>query len=78
MRDRPGELTKRDVLLREWEIVQTAKEGVGDCWPLVPNPQPANSKLDDEQRKALDGCSPRRIWFLSFAVVRARKKLRAA
>jgi hypothetical protein len=38
--DRPGEVTKRDVLLREWEIVQTAKEGVGDCWPLVPNPQP--------------------------------------
>ena len=53
--DRPGELTTRDVLLREWEIVQTAKEGVGDCWPLVPNPQPANPKLDDEQRKALDG-----------------------
>ncbi len=53
--DRPGELTKRDVLLREWEIVQTAKEGVGDCWPLVPNPQPANPKLDDEQRKTLDG-----------------------
>jgi len=52
---RPGELTKRDVLLREWEIVQTAKEGVGDCWPLVLNPQPANPKLDDEQRKALDG-----------------------
>jgi conjugative relaxase-like TrwC/TraI family protein len=53
--DRPGELTKRDVLLREWEIVKTAKEGIGDCWPLVPNPHPANPKLDDEQRKALDG-----------------------
>lgn len=53
--DRPGELTKRDVLLREWEIVQTAKEGVGDCWPLVPNPKPTNPKLDDEQRKALEG-----------------------
>lgn len=52
---RPGELTKRDVLLREWEIVQTAKEGVGDCWPLVPKSQPANPKLEDEQRKALDG-----------------------
>ena len=24
---RPGEVTLRDVLLREWEIVQTAKEG---------------------------------------------------
>ena len=53
--DRPSGLTKRDVLLREWEIVQTAKEGVGDCWPLVRNPQPANPELDDEQRKALDG-----------------------
>ncbi len=52
---RPGEVTMRDVLLREWEIVQTAKEDVGDCWPLVPNPQPANPKLDDEQRKALEG-----------------------
>ena len=27
---RPGELTLREVLLREWEIVQTAKEGVGE------------------------------------------------
>lgn len=53
--ERPGEVTKRDVLLREWEIVQTAKEGVGDCWPLVANPQPSNPKLDDEQRKALEG-----------------------
>ncbi|MHC1767526.1 MAG: MobF family relaxase [Verrucomicrobiia bacterium] len=53
--DRPGEVTKRDVLLREWEIVQTAKEGVGDCWPLVANPQRLNLKLDDEQCKALEG-----------------------
>ncbi|MCW5552117.1 MAG: relaxase domain-containing protein [Verrucomicrobiae bacterium] len=53
--DRPGEVTKRDVLLREWEIVQTAKEGVGDCWPLVAKPLPTNPKLDDEQRKALEG-----------------------
>jgi conjugative relaxase-like TrwC/TraI family protein len=53
--ERPGEVTKRDVLLREWEIVQTAKEGVGDCWPLVANPLPRNPKLDDEQGKALEG-----------------------
>jgi len=51
---RPGEVTMRDVLLREWEIVQTAKEGVGDSWPLVANPRPVNPKLDDEQRRALD------------------------
>ena len=53
--DRPGEVTTRAVLLREWEIVQTAKEGVGDCWPLVASPLPSNQKLDDEQRTALEG-----------------------
>src|SRR6266540_2935662 len=52
--DRPGEVTLREVLLREWEIVQTVKEGVGDCHPLVANPVSANPALDDEQRKALD------------------------
>jgi ATP-dependent exoDNAse (exonuclease V) alpha subunit len=50
---RPGEVTLRDVLLREWEIVQAAKEGAGDRQPLVWNPPPANPSLDDEQRKAL-------------------------
>jgi conjugative relaxase-like TrwC/TraI family protein len=51
---RPGEVTLREVLLREFEIIQTAKEGVGDCLPLVSNPRPASSQLDDEQRKALE------------------------
>jgi ATP-dependent exoDNAse (exonuclease V) alpha subunit len=37
-----------------WEIVQTAREGVGDCWPLVANPSPPNTKLDGEQCQALD------------------------
>ncbi len=50
----PGEVTLREVLLREWEIVQTAKEGVGDCLPLVANPRPANPQLDNEQRQALE------------------------
>jgi conjugative relaxase-like TrwC/TraI family protein len=52
--ERPGAVTLREVLLREWEIVQTAKEGVGDAWPLVVNPRSANPILDDEQRRALD------------------------
>jgi ATP-dependent exoDNAse (exonuclease V) alpha subunit len=47
-------VTLREVLLREWEIVQTAKEGVGDCLPLVANPRPVNPQLDDEQRQALE------------------------
>jgi len=53
--ERPGEVTLRDVLLRECEIVQTAKEGVASSWPLVANPRPPNPQLDDEQRRALDG-----------------------
>ena len=52
--ERPGQVTLRDVLLREWEIVQTAKEGIGSCYPLVWQPRPANLKLDVEQRRALD------------------------
>ena len=52
--ERPSEVTLRDVLLREWEIVQTAKDGVGACHPLVANPRPVKATLDDEQRKALD------------------------
>jgi conjugative relaxase-like TrwC/TraI family protein len=52
--ERPAEITLRDVLLREWEIVQTAKDGVAACHPLVPDPRPANPKLDDEQREALE------------------------
>ena len=51
---RPSEVTLRDVLLREWEIVQTAKEGIASCYSLVWNPRPANPRLDDEQRRALD------------------------
>ena len=60
---RPGEVTRRDVLLREWEIVQTAKDGVAACHPLVANPRPVNLTLDNEQRKALDAllCSTNRV-----------------
>ena len=56
--ERPGQVTLRDVLLREWEIVQTAKEGIGSCYPLVWQPRPANPQLDAEQRRAL-GCLAR-------------------
>ncbi len=51
---RSGEVTLREVLLREWEIVETAKQGVAECHILVANPQPLNPKLEDEQRNALD------------------------
>ena len=53
--ERPGEVTLREVLLREYEIVRTAREGVAASWPLVANPRLPNPQLDDEQRQALDG-----------------------
>ena len=52
-KDRPGQVSTREHLLREWEIVQTAKEGIGECHSLVWEPKPFNPKLDEEQRKAL-------------------------
>ena len=52
-KDRPGKVSTREHLLREWEIVQTAKEGIGDCHSLVWEPKPFNPKLDEEQRQAL-------------------------
>ena len=50
---RANEITLREVLLREMEIVQTVKAGLDECYPLVWKPRPANPKLDQEQRKAL-------------------------
>lgn len=52
--ERPNEVTTRDVLQREMEIVQTVKEGVGNCRPLVEQARTINPKLDEEQRLALD------------------------
>ncbi|MGH7940552.1 MAG: MobF family relaxase, partial [Limisphaerales bacterium] len=52
--ERPAEVTLRDVLLREMEIVQTVKDGAGNCRPLVEHSYTADPKLDEEQRLALD------------------------
>ena len=52
--ERPAEVTMREVLLREMEIVQTVKDGAGNCRPLVEHSFAANPKLDEEQRLALD------------------------
>ena len=52
--ERPAEVTLREVLLREMEIVQTVKDGAGNCRPLVEHSYTADPKLDDEQRLALD------------------------
>ena len=52
--ERPAEVTLREVLLREMEIVQTVKDGAGNCRPLVEHSFAANPKLDGEQWLALD------------------------
>jgi conjugative relaxase-like TrwC/TraI family protein len=52
--ERPAEVTLREVLLREWEIVQAVKVGAGNCRPLVKHSGATDPKLDKEQRLALD------------------------
>lgn len=52
--ERPAEVTLREVLMREMEIVQTVKDGAGNCRPLMEHSYTADPKLDDEQRLALD------------------------
>jgi len=50
---RPHEVTLRQVLQREMEIVHAVKEGAISCYPLVWKPRPFNPQLDEEQCKAL-------------------------
>jgi conjugative relaxase-like TrwC/TraI family protein len=52
--ERPAEVTLREALLRELEIVQTVKDGAGNCRPLVERSYAADPKLDEEQHQALD------------------------
>lgn len=49
---RPFDVTLRQVLARESEIVQIAKDGRGEFEPLIPDPQPLPSELDGEQKLA--------------------------
>ncbi len=51
---RPAEVTLREVLLRELEIVQAVKVGAGNYRPLVEHSGVTDPKLDEEQRLALD------------------------
>jgi len=52
--ERPAEVTLREVLLREWEIVQIVKVGAGNGWPLLEHSGATDPKFDEEQRLALD------------------------
>jgi conjugative relaxase-like TrwC/TraI family protein len=53
-KDHPGRVSTREHLLREWEMVEIAKTGFGNCHPLVWEPKPFNPQLDAEQREALE------------------------
>lgn len=52
IRDTPGKLTRRDVLAREWETVETAKRGSRSHGPLAAHVLDDDT-LTDEQRTAL-------------------------
>ena len=49
-----NEVTTREVLSRELEIVQVVKDGVGTCRPFLEDSFTPKLKLDDEQRSALN------------------------
>ncbi len=52
--DRPHDVTLREVLLREWEIVRLVRDGASGFHPLVAKRSQPQCALDDEQRRALD------------------------
>lgn len=54
LREANGELTRRDVLAREWRIVQMAKKDTGRFGPLASNPANLAQTLADDQKLALE------------------------
>ncbi len=53
IRGESGKLTRRDVLAREWEIVQLAKQGAYAHEPLVSNGRREDDDVKDDQKVAL-------------------------
>ena len=51
--EHPGKVTTREHLLREWEIVQAAKEGQCAFHPFCWDYRNSNPALDAEQRQAV-------------------------
>ena len=49
----PGQISTREHLERELQIVYGVRQGISDCYPLVWEPKPFDPKLDEEQREAL-------------------------
>jgi conjugative relaxase-like TrwC/TraI family protein len=55
-------IAHRDVLAREWEIVQAARDGIGAHAPLAPRIAEADNQLTPEQSSALDSI----LWSANF------------
>ncbi len=51
--DNPRQVTTRDVLQREWSIVEMAKDGIRMHDPLSADYTPSNPSLDQDQRQAV-------------------------
>jgi len=56
IRDRndPRKVTTRETMAREWDVLQRAKEGIGQCEPLNAEYRIGNPHLDADQRQAVD------------------------
>jgi conjugative relaxase-like TrwC/TraI family protein len=52
--DTPGQITLREHLQREWDIVCLARDGRGKTEAASPGYRSPNLKLDEEQRRAVD------------------------
>jgi conjugative relaxase-like TrwC/TraI family protein len=52
--DKPDQITTREHLQREWEIVCAAKDGRGKFGSFQPDYRSSNTQLDEEQRKAVE------------------------
>jgi conjugative relaxase-like TrwC/TraI family protein len=62
LRDGNDKVAHRDVLAREWEIVQAARDGIGAHAPLAPRAINENRQLTPEQSRALDSI----LWSTNF------------
>ncbi len=62
LRSGADKVAQREVLAREWEIVQTARDGIGTQAPLAPRAINEDRQLTAEQSRALDSI----LWSRNF------------
>lgn len=52
--EHPGKVSTREHLMREWEIIRLARDGLGQFHPLIFDYRNGNPRLDAEQRQAVE------------------------